>query len=121
MSCTTAVFTLMSVATALGCAALYFYYTQIVNNLKAKINTFNMALTNLQEERHILKTKNETLYLETATQTVDIEKLNEEVTFLRTSLERLENDNRLLMREYSAVFNGQRTISNGQWTMNNAQ
>ncbi len=115
MTCTTAVFTLMSGATCLGCAALYFHYSRVVENFKVKMNSFNLALSSLQEERHSLIKKNEIRYLENASQTVEIEKLNEEIVFLRTSLERLENDNRLLMREYSSLET-QRTVFNGKWT-----
>jgi predicted nucleic acid-binding Zn-ribbon protein len=114
-------------ATALSCAALYFYYKEIVDTFKVKVSSFNTALANLQGERHNLKLKNETQYLDNVTQTVEIEKLSEEIAFLKKSLVRLENDNRLLMREYSnlenkrTVFTVQRASYNGQMSPENGQ
>ena len=114
-------------ATALSCAALYFYYKEIIETFRVKISSFNTALANLQDERHNLKMKNETQYLDNVTQTVEIEKLNEEIAFLKKSLVRLENDNRVLMREYSAlenkrtVFTVQRANYNGQLSLENGQ
>jgi predicted nucleic acid-binding Zn-ribbon protein len=113
MTCTTAVFSLMLGATALSCAALYFFYKNIVEGFKLKINAFNKALSSLENDKFTLKAKSETHYLESVNQTVEIEKLNEEILTLRNALVRLENDNRLLMREYATLEN-QRTVINVQ-------
>ena len=103
MSCTTAVFTLMMGAIGLSCTALYFHFKNITEELKLKINTFNTALSNLQGERHNLMAKSDNMYLENASQTVENERLSEEITLLKSSLERLETDNRLILREYKKI------------------
>ena len=103
MSCTTAVFTLMAGATTLGCAALYFHYQNITTSLKLKSNSLNSALSNLQEERYNLIVKNENLHLENVSQTVENERLNDDILRFRVSLERMENDNRLLLWEYKKL------------------
>jgi septal ring factor EnvC (AmiA/AmiB activator) len=134
MTCSTAVFSLMMGATALSCAALYYYFKNITDSFKVKIKTFNTALANSQEERHSLKQKNENIYLENVAQTVEIEKLNEELLTLKNSLMQMEKDNRYLMREYStlenqrtvfsvqrAPYNGQIPSANGQINMENGQ
>jgi chromosome segregation ATPase len=125
MTCSTAVFSLMLGATALSCAALYYYFKNIVDSFKLKIKTFNTALASSQEERHSLKLKNDNIYLENVAQTVEIEKLNEELLTLKNSLMQMERDNRYLMREYSTlenqrtVFNVRRVPYNGQISSTN--
>lgn len=103
MSCTTAVFTLMAVASALGCLALYTYMRNILETYKQKVNSLNTALTNLQEERGNLIAKSENMFLENATQTAEIERLYEEINKLKIGMNRMEKDNLLVMQEYSKL------------------
>lgn len=105
MTCTTAVFTLMMGAIVLACAALYTYFNNLVAHFKAKLDSLNTALTSLQEERGVLIHKTEHLFLENATQSNEIERLNTEAHHHKQMIERLENDNRHLMGEYLILDN----------------
>lgn len=105
MTCTTAVFTLMMGAAILGCAALYTYFNNILTGLKSKIDSLNTALSVLQEERGQLIEKNDALFMETATQSGEIERLTGEEKHHKSMIERLETDNRHLIREYKILDN----------------
>ena len=99
MNCTTAVFTLMSGASLLAFATLYFYNRNIVTDSKLKVSTMNNALTSLQAERSDLMNKSNDMYVETATKSVMVDKLSEELNMLQNEKEALIRKNEDLTAE----------------------
>ena len=51
----------------------------------------------------ISNNQNLSTFPENTSQTVENERLSEEITLLKSSLERLETDNRLILREYKKI------------------
>jgi predicted nuclease with TOPRIM domain len=103
MSCTTALFYLMSGAALLSFGAMYFHHSNLLSDMKTKLQSLNTALSLLQNERSELMSKTDRMFSESASQSVALEKRNQEVEYLRSSVERLENDNQLLIREYQKL------------------
>jgi vacuolar-type H+-ATPase subunit I/STV1 len=83
MNCTTAVFTLMLGSILLALATLYFHNRNILGDLKQKMSNLNGALISLQGERSELINKSNDMYVETATKSIMVEKLNEELASIR--------------------------------------
>jgi peptidoglycan hydrolase CwlO-like protein len=105
MTCTTAVFTLMMGAAILACAALFSYFMNNVGVLKNKMSSLNSALTAVQEEKSQLVAKTECLNNENNSQSIEIERLMNEINQFKPMVERLEKDNRILMKEYFLLEN----------------
>jgi peptidoglycan hydrolase CwlO-like protein len=105
MTCTTAVFTLMIGAAFLACAALFSYFMNNVDVLKNKMSSLNTALTTVQEEKSQLVERAELLKNENTSQTMEIERLMNEINQFKPMIERLEKDNRILMKEYFLLEN----------------
>ena len=105
MTSTVAVLTLMIGGVTLGCLAVFFYFQDILSQYKKKLSHFNAALVTLQEERCSIKRKANNLYLENATQTAEIENLQEALQKQKETIERLEMDNRHLIKEYVLLEN----------------
>jgi peptidoglycan hydrolase CwlO-like protein len=105
MTSTVAVLTLMIGAVILGCLAVFFYYQNILTQYKKKLSHFNTALVTLQEERSSIKRKANNLYLENATQTAEIENLQEMLEINKKTIESLEMDNNYLKKEYVLLEN----------------
>ena len=100
MTCTTAVFTLMFGATVLSSVAIYSHFKNQMDALKQKLSALNTALIELQGERGNLIHKTENMYLENAIQSSELERLKSEILTSRDTIERLEKDNRHLIKEY---------------------
>ncbi len=100
MTCTTAVLTLIIGTATLSGSTLFFYFQNVLTQYKKKLSNFNTALVTLQEERCSIKRKANNLYLDNATQTVEIENLQEVIQKQKETIERLEIDNRHLIKEY---------------------
>ena len=105
MTSTAAVLTLMIGGITLGCLAVFFYFQNIVTQYKKKLSHFNTALVTLQEERCSIKRKANNLYLENATHTAEIENLQKVLLKQKETIERLEIDNRHLIKEYVLLEN----------------
>ena len=103
MNCTLAVFLLMGGAAALAFAAMYFYVQNKTNDLKKKLNLYNTALTQLQEEKSTLIVKMDNMFSENASQNVYLTHLNEENRLQRGNIELLEMDNDRLKEEYKKL------------------
>ena len=112
MTCTTAVFTLMMGAAILACAALFSYFMNNVGVLKNKMSSLNSALTAVQEEKSQLIAKTERLNNENSNQFVEIERLMNEINQFKPMIERLEKDNRILMKEYFLLENQRKDSHN---------
>ena len=92
-------------ATVLSCTALYFYLKNKKEILKKKIASLNNALICLQAERSKLKTKADNLYMENITQLKEIDNMQTVIGEQQETIERLENDNHLLTKEYMLLEN----------------
>ena len=92
-------------ATVLSCTAMYFLFTNQKEVLKKKITSLNNALTGLQTERSILKIKADNLYMENITQSKEIDNMQKVIGEQQNIIVRLENDNRLLIKEYLFLEN----------------
>jgi outer membrane murein-binding lipoprotein Lpp len=103
MSCTTAVFTLMAGAAGLGCLAIYYYLRNLLETQKQKVNSLNLALSTLQEERRSVIAKSGNMFLENATQSAEVERLSSEVQTLKSMISRMEHDNQLILQEYARL------------------
>ena len=97
------IFFLMSGTGLLTFMAMYFFaYNQKVE-LKQKNNTLNAALCSLQEERAKLLVKSDGVFMENTAQQAQIAHLNEEIRTLRTTIDRLEMDNKEVVQEYKSL------------------
>jgi predicted nuclease with TOPRIM domain len=103
MNCTSSVFLLMGGAAALSFAAMYFYVQNKTQELKKKLDLYNTALTQLQEEKSSLIVKTENMFSENASQNVHLAHLNEENRLLRGNIELLELDNMRQKEEYKKL------------------
>ncbi len=103
MDCTSAVFLLMGGAAALAFAAMYFYGLNKTNELKRKVNLYNTALTQLQNEKSNLVVKTEDMYSENASQNVYLAHLKEENRLIQGRLELMEMNNEKLKEEYKKL------------------
>jgi predicted nuclease with TOPRIM domain len=103
MSCTTAVFTLMAGASILAGMAIYSYWRSLMDTHKQKANSLNVALSNLQEERRSAIEKSDNLFAENASQSSEIERMNQELVKMKMVMNRMEHDNQLILEEYSRL------------------
>ena len=93
----------MGGAAALTFAAMYFYVQNRMHVLKKKLNLYNTALTQLQEEKSSLIVKTENMFSENASLNVHLAHLNEENRLLRGNIELLEMDNVRQKEEYKKL------------------
>ena len=105
MTCTIAVFYLMIGTAAFTGTALYMYFQNQTDVFKKKLAFLNNALTHLQSERGTLKKKVNNMFLEIASQSAEIDKLKETLNQQQDIIERLENDNQHLTKEYLLLEN----------------
>ena len=103
MECSWSVFFLMTGAAALSLAAMYFYVQNKTQELKKKLDLYNTALTQLQEEKSSLIVKTENMFSENVSQNVHLAHLNEENRLLRGNIELLELDNMRQKEEYKKL------------------
>ncbi len=103
MSCTTAVFTLMAGASMLGGLAIYTYWRSLMDTHKQKANSLNVALSTLQEERRSAIEKSDNMFTENASQSSEIERLNQDLDKLKSTISRMEHDNQLILQEYARM------------------
>jgi predicted nuclease with TOPRIM domain len=103
MSCTTAVFSLMTGAALIAGAMVFFFLRHKITDLHHKNNTLNTALSSLQDARSELIIKNEDLFVENATLSAEMSRLKDKCLSLKTSVERLERDNNLIAEAYTVL------------------
>ena len=97
------IFFLMCGTGLLTFMTMYFFaYNQKVE-LKQKNNTLNTALCSLQEERAKLLVKSDGVFMENTAQQAQIAHLNEEIRTLRSTIDRLEMDNKEVVQEYKSL------------------
>ena len=92
-------------ATVLSCSAVYVYFKNKKKVLKKKIASLNNALTCLQAQRSNLKTKADNLYMENITHLKEIDNMQTVIGEQQEIIERLENDNQHLTKEYMLLEN----------------
>jgi len=97
------IFFLMSGTALLSFIGMYFFaYNQKVE-FKQKNKLLNTALCSLQEERAKLIVKSDGVFIQNTTQQAEIAHLNEEIRVLRCTIDRLEMDNKEVVKEYKSL------------------